>query len=179
MSSRKLDATTKPLRVIGAFFCFTFGGARPPASRFGYLALGFPVHQPVHRSPATRNEVGSLGEGGCFPVQQTASLSGAGTVFGLSLFLKNCPRRQFFRWKTSARFLHTFTTENEWQSSHTSGNQTDRQRRIPRPRENPPQARLDICFIQSLPGSSCPVARCPGRAGSRRRQKGEARINLR
>jgi hypothetical protein len=71
MSSRKLDATTKPLRVIGAFFCFTFGGARPPASRFGYLAF-------------------------CFPVQQTASLSGVGPVFGLSLFLKNRPRRQIF-----------------------------------------------------------------------------------
>src|ERR1019366_6735915 len=29
-----------------------------------------------------------------FPVQQTASLSGAGAVVGRSLFLKNCPRRQ-------------------------------------------------------------------------------------
>ena len=38
-----------------------------------------------------------LGEGGCFPVQQTASLSGAGAVVGRSLFLKTARDGKFQR----------------------------------------------------------------------------------
>src|ERR1035437_3182019 len=66
------------------------------------------------------------------------------------------PAAANFCGKTSARFLHTFATGNERQPSHTSGNRADHQRRPSRPRENPPQARLDICFIQSLPGAGRP-----------------------
>jgi hypothetical protein len=55
-------------------------------SRFGRWALDFAVRH-------------SFSIGGCFPVQQTASLPGAGTVIGLNLFLKNCPRRHIFSLK--------------------------------------------------------------------------------
>jgi hypothetical protein len=51
--------------------------------------------RPVHRSPATRNEVRSLGEGGCFLVQQTVSLSGICAVVGRSLFLKKARDGKF------------------------------------------------------------------------------------
>jgi hypothetical protein len=51
-----------------------------------------------------------LGEGGRFPVQQTASLSGAGAVLGRSLFLKTA-RAANISGKKSARLLRTSQPE--------------------------------------------------------------------
>ena len=87
------------------------------------------------------------------------------------------PATANFRAKTAARLLHTFA-QNELQPSHTSGNRAGQKRRPRWPsrhRKNPPQTRLDLCFIQSLPRYSRPAARC---GESRRCQNGEARINL-
>jgi len=81
--------------------------------------------------------------------------------------------------QTSARLLHTVANEYERQPDHTSRHQAARQRRTRRPTEphqNPPQAGLDVCFIQSFPGSRCPAVRPAGRAGSESSQTGEEEI---